>query len=124
MCFSKCPSGDSNPVTALKSCEIGSISPEIPHCALNATALVLVGLSTVVCKRRAVDVSPVKFLEAFAAHRTLRAETMISITLPTTQELLDDDEVDHPLSGSAAAAQYLDGRNTAPDLGRRIVYTT
>ena len=45
-------------------------------------------------------------------------------TLGAAQKLLDDDEVDYAVSGSAAAVHYLGGRNTVADLGRRIIYTT
>ncbi len=69
-------------------------------------------------------VSPEKLLEAFAAHRNLRADTMVSTTLPAAQAFLDDVEVDYALSGTTAAVHYLGGRNTVSDLGRRIVYTT
>lgn len=65
-----------------------------------------------------------KLLEAFAAHRNLRADTMVSTTLPAAQLFLDDVEVTYALSGSSAAVHYLGGRNAVSDLGRRIVYTT
>jgi hypothetical protein len=69
-------------------------------------------------------VSPAKLLDALAAQRNLRADTMISTTLPAAQEFLDNAEVDYALSGSTAAVRYLGGSNTVADLGRRIVYTT
>ena len=45
-------------------------------------------------------------------------------TLGAAQKLLDDDEVDYAVSGSAAAVHYLGGRNTVADLGWRIIHTT
>ena len=68
--------------------------------------------------------SPEKLLEAFAAHRNLRTDTIVSTTLPAAQAFLDNVEVDYALSSSSAAVHYLGGRNTVSDLGRRIVYTT
>ena len=69
-------------------------------------------------------VSPEKLLDAFAAHRNLRADTMRSTTLAAAQAFLDDVEVVYALGGSTAAVHYLGSRNTVADLGRRIVYTT
>ena len=69
-------------------------------------------------------VSPEKLLEAFAAHRNLRADTIDFTTLPAAQSFLDDVEVDYALSGSSTAVHYLGGRNTVADRGRRIVHTT
>ena len=69
-------------------------------------------------------VSPEKLLKAFAAHRKLRADTMVSPTLRAAQAFLDDVEVAYALSGSSAAVHYLGGRNSVSDLGRRIICTT
>jgi len=99
-----------------------SVAPSTTHQALGR--LVDIGAVRANPRRGYTVVSPQKLLEAFAAHRNLRADTIISTTLPAAQELLDDDEVDYALSGSTAAVHYLGGRNTVADLGRRIVYTT
>jgi hypothetical protein len=102
--------------------DAASIAPSTTHQALGR--LVDIGAVRPNSRRGYTVVSPEKLLEAFAAHRNLRADTMVSTTLPAAQELLDDDEVDYALSGSSAAVHYLGGRNTISDLGRRIVYTT
>ena len=99
-----------------------SIAPSTSYQALGR--LVDIGAVRPNSRRGYTVVSPEKLLEAFAAHRNLRADTMVSTTLPAAQELLDDDKVDYALSGSSAAVHYLGGRNTISDLGRRIVYTT
>jgi len=102
--------------------DAASIAPSTTHQALGR--LVDIGAVRPNSRRGYTVVSPEKLLEAFAAHRNLRADTMVSTTLPAAQELLDDEEVDYALSGSSAAVHYLGGRNTISDLGRRIVYTT
>lgn len=102
--------------------DAASVAPSTTHQALGR--LVDIGAVRANSRRGYTVVSPEKLLEAFAAHRNLRADTMVSTTLPAAQELLDDDEVDYALSGSTAAVHYLGGRNTVSDLGRRIVYTT
>lgn len=102
--------------------DAASVAPSTTHQALGR--LVDIGAVRPNSRRGYTVVSPEKLLEAFAAHRNLRADTMVSTTLSATQDLLDDDEVDYALSGSSAAVHYLGGRNTVSDLGRRIVYTT
>ena len=102
--------------------DAASVAPSTTHQALGR--LVDIGAVRPNSRRGYTVVSPEKLLESFAAHRNLRADTIVSTTLPAAQELLDDDEVDYALSGSTAAVHYLGGRNTVSDLGRRIVYTT
>ncbi|MBC7593592.1 MAG: hypothetical protein H7288_06600 [Kineosporiaceae bacterium] len=102
--------------------DAASVAPSTTHQALGR--LGDIGAVRPKPRRGYTVVSPEKLLEAFAAHRNLRADTMVSTTLPAAQELLDDDEVDYALSGSTAAVHYLGGRNTVADLGRRIVYTS
>lgn len=58
------------------------------------------------------------------SQRILRADTMVSTTLPAAQSFVDDIAVASALSGSSAEAHYLGGRNTIADLDRRIVSTT
>ena len=102
--------------------DAASVAPSTTHQALGR--LVDIGAIRPNSRRGYTVVSPQKLLEAFAAHRNLRADTMVSTTLPAAQELLNDDEIDYALSASSAAVHYLGGRNTVSDLGRRIVYTT
>jgi DNA-binding transcriptional regulator YhcF (GntR family) len=102
--------------------ETASIAPSTTYQALGR--LVDIGAVRPNARRGYTVVSPEKLLEAFAANRNLRADTIVSTTLPAAQELLDDDEVDYAISGSSAAVHYLGGRNTISDLGRRIVYIT
>ena len=102
--------------------DTASVAPSTTHQALGR--LVDIGAVRPNSRRGYTVVSPEKLLEAFAAHRNLRADTMVSTTLPAAQEFLDDIEVDYALSGSTAAVHYLGGRNTVADLGRRIIYTT
>jgi hypothetical protein len=102
--------------------DAASIAPSTTHQALGR--LVDIGAVRPNARRGYTVVSPEKLLEAFAAHRNLRADTMVCTTLPAAQALLDDEEVEYALSGSSAAVHYLGGRNTISDLGRRIVYTT
>lgn len=102
--------------------DASSVAPSTTHQALGR--LIDIGAVRANSRRGYTVVSPEKLLEAFAAHRNLRADTIVSTTFPAAQELLNDDEVDYALSGSSAAVHYLGGRNTVPDLGRRIVYTT
>jgi hypothetical protein len=99
-----------------------SVAPSTTHQALGR--LVDIGAVRPNSRRGYTVVSPDKLLEAFAAHRNLRADTMVSTTVSAAQAFLDDVEVDYALSGSTAAVHYLGGRNTVSDLGRRIVYTT
>jgi DNA-binding GntR family transcriptional regulator len=102
--------------------DAASVAPSTTHQALGR--LVDIGAVRANSRRGYTVVSPAKLLEAFAAHRNLRADTMVSTTLTAAQALLDDPEVDYALSGSTAAVHYLGGRNTVADLGRRVVYTT
>ena len=102
--------------------DAASVAPSTTHQALGR--LVDIGAIRPNSRRGYTVVSPEKLLEAFAAHRNLRADTMATTTLPAAQSLLDDVEVTYALSGSTAAVHYLGGRNTVADLGRRIVYTT
>ena len=102
--------------------DAGSVASSTTHQALGR--LVDIGAVRPNSRRGYTVVSPEKLLEAFAANRNLRADTMVSTTLSAAQELLDDVEVDYALSGSSAAVHYLGGRNTVADLGRRIIYTT
>jgi len=101
--------------------DAASVAPSTTHQALGR--LVDIGALRPNSRRGYTVVSPEKLLEAFAAHRNLRTDTMVSTTLPAAQELLDDDSLAYALSGSSAAVHYLGGRNTISDLGRRIVYT-
>ncbi len=102
--------------------DAASVAPSTTHQALGR--LLDIGAIRPNARRGFTVVSPEKLLEAFAAHRNLRADTMVSTTLPAAQEFLDDVEVHYALSGSTAAVHYLGGRNTIADLGRRIIYTT
>ena len=102
--------------------DAASVAASTTHQALGR--LVDIGAVRPNSRRGYTVVSPQKLLEAFAAHRNLRADTMVSTTVSTAQAFLDDAEVDYALSGSSAAVHYLGGRNTVADLGRRIVYTT
>ena len=102
--------------------DAASVAPSTTHQALGR--LVDIGAVRPNSRRGYTVVSPEKLLEAFAAHRNLRADTMVSTTLPAAQELLDDEQVNFALSGSTAAVHYLGGRNSVADLGRRIVYTS
>jgi hypothetical protein len=102
--------------------DASSVAPSTTHQALGR--LVDIGAARPNPRRGYTVVSPEKLLEAFAAHRNLRADTLVSTTLSAAQEFFDDVEVDYALSGSTAAVHYLGGRNTVSDLGRRIVYTT
>ena len=101
--------------------DAASVAPSTTHQALGR--LVDIGAVRPNSRRGYTVVSPEKLLEAFAAHRNLRADTMVSTSLQAAQSFLDDVEVDYALSGSSAAVHYLGGRNTVSDLGRRIVYT-
>jgi len=101
--------------------DAASVAPSTTHQALGR--LVDIGALRPNSRRGYTVVSPEKLLEAFAAHRNLRTDTMVSTTLPAAQELLDDDSLAYALSGSSAAVHYLGGRNTISDLGQRIVYT-
>lgn len=102
--------------------DAGSVAPSTTHQALGR--LVDIGAVRPNSRRGYTVVSPEKLLEALAAHRNLRADTMVSTTVSAAQGFLDDVEVDYALSGSSAAVHHLGGRNTVSDLGRRIVYTT
>jgi hypothetical protein len=102
--------------------DASSVAPSTTHQALGR--LVDIGAVRPNSRHGYTVVSPGKLLEAFAAHRNLRADTMVSTTVSAAQAFLDDVEVDYALSGSTAAVHYLDGRNTVSDLGRRIVCTT
>jgi hypothetical protein len=101
--------------------DAASVAPSTTHQALGR--LVDIGAIRANPRRGYTVVSPEKLLEAFAAHRNLRADIMVSTTLNAAQELLDNTKVDYALSGSTAAVHYIGGRNTIADLGRRIVYT-
>ena len=98
------------------------MAPSTTHQALGR--LVDIGAVRPNSRRGYTVVSTEKLLEAFAAHRNLRADTMVTTTLSAAQAFLNDVEVDYALSGSSAAVHYLGGQNTVSDLGRRIVYTT
>ena len=102
--------------------DASAVAPSTTHQALGR--LVDIGAVRPNSRRGYTVVAPEKLLEAFAAHRNLRADTIVSTTLPAAQKFLDNLEVDYALSGSTAAVHYLGGRNTVADLGRRIVYTT
>lgn len=102
--------------------DAASVAPSTTHQALGR--LVDIGAVRPNSRRGYTVVSPEKLLEAFAAHRNLRADTMVSTTLSAAQRFLDDVEVAYALSGASAAVHHLGGRNTVADLGRRIVYTT
>ena len=99
-----------------------SVAPSTTHQALGR--LVDIGTVRPNLRRGYAVVSPEKLLEAFAAHRNLRADAMVSTILSAAQQLVDDVEVTYALSGSSAAVHYLVGRNTVADLGRRIVHKT
>ena len=102
--------------------DAASVAPSTTHQALGR--LVDIGAVRPNSRRGYSVVSPEKLLEALAAHRNLRADTMVSTTLPAAQLFLDDVEVTYALSGSTAVVHHLGGHNTVADLGRRIVYTT
>lgn len=102
--------------------DASSVAPSTTHQSLGR--LLDIGAVRANARRGYAVVSPEKLLEALAAQRNLRVDTMVSTTLPAAQALLDDPEVDYAVSGSSAAVHYLGGRNTVADLGRRIVYTT
>ena len=102
--------------------DAASVAPSTTHQALGR--LVDIGAIRPNSRRGYTVVSPEKLLEAFAAHRNLRADTMVTTTLTAAQTLLDDDQITYALSGSSAAVHHLGGRNRVSDLGRRIVYTT
>lgn len=102
--------------------DASSVAPSTTHQSLGR--LLDIGAVRANARRGYAVVSPEKLLEALAAQRNLKADTMVSTTLPAAQALLDDPEVDYAVSGSSAAVHYLGGRNTVADLGRRIVYTT
>jgi len=102
--------------------DAASVAPSTTHQALGR--LIDIGALRANSPRGYTTVSPEKLLEALAAHRNLRADTMVSTTLRAAQEFLNDLDVDYALSGTSAAVHYLGGRNTVADLGRRIVYTT
>ena len=104
------------------SADAASVPPSTTHQALGR--LVDIGAVRPNARRGYTVVSPEKLLEAFAAHRNLRADTMVTTTLPAARSFLDDVDVTYALSGSSAAVHHLGGRNTVSDLGRRIVYTT
>ena len=101
--------------------DAASVAPSTTHQALGR--LIDIGAVRANQGHGYTVVSPEKLLEAFAAHRNLRADTMVSTTLPAAQAFFGDAEIDYALSGSASAVHYLGGRNTVADLGRRIVYT-
>lgn len=102
--------------------DTAAVAPSTTHQALGR--LVDIGAVRANTRRGYTVVSPEKLLEAFAAHRNLRADMMVSTTLLAAQAFLNDPAVDYALSGSTAAVHYLGGRNTIADLGRRVVYTT
>jgi len=101
--------------------DAASVAPSTTHQALGR--LIDIGAVRANQGRGYTVVSPEKLLEAFAAHRNLRADTMVSTTLPAAQAFFGDAEIGYALSGSASAVHHLGGRNTVADLGRRIVYT-
>jgi hypothetical protein len=70
-----------------------------------------------------VVVSVSKLLEAFAASRNIKTDTLASTNMEAAQELLKKGSFAYALGGTNAAVHYLGGRNTVSDLGRRIVYT-
>ncbi|SCX05199.1 helix-turn-helix domain-containing protein [Candidatus Aquiluna sp. UB-MaderosW2red] len=102
--------------------DAASVAPSTTHQALGR--LIDIGAVRANPLRGYTVVSPQKLIEALAAHRNLRADTVASTTLTAAQEFLDGTEVEYALSGSSAAVHYLGGRNTVADLGRRILYTT
>jgi hypothetical protein len=101
--------------------EAASAALSTSHQALGR--LVDIGAVRANPRRGYTVVSPGKLLHALAAHRNLRADTMVSTTILAAQAFLDGPEVDYALSGSTAAVNYLGGRNTVANPGRRIVYT-
>jgi len=68
-----------------------SVAPSTTHQALGR--LVDIGTVRPNSRRGYAVVSPEKLLEAFAAHRNLRADAMLSTILSAAHELLDDVEV-------------------------------
>jgi DNA-binding transcriptional regulator YhcF (GntR family) len=77
--------------------DAASVAPSTTHQALGR--LVDIGAVRPKSRRGYTVVSPEKLLEAFAAHRNQRADTIVSTTLSAAQELLDNVEVDYALSG-------------------------
>ena len=102
--------------------DAASVAPSTTYQALGR--IVDIGAVRPNSHRGYTVVSPEKLLEAFAAHRNLRADTVVSTTMSAAQAFLDDAAVDYALSGTSAAVHHLGDRNTVSDLGRRIVYTT
>ena len=72
--------------------EAASVAPSTTHQALGR--LVDIGAVRLNSRRGYTVISPEKLLEAFAAHRNLRADTMVATTVPAARKLLDDDDVD------------------------------
>ncbi|MEX2441388.1 MAG: helix-turn-helix domain-containing protein, partial [Pontimonas sp.] len=77
--------------------DAASVAPSTTHQALGR--LVDIGAVRPNSRRGYTVVSPEILLEAFAAHRNLRADTMVFTTLAAAQKLLDDYEVGYALSG-------------------------
>ncbi len=68
--------------------QAASVAPSTTHQALGR--LVDIGAVRANSRRGYTVVSPEKLLEALAAHRNLRNDTMVSTTLAAAQEFLDE----------------------------------
>lgn len=107
--------------TVSEIADAASVAPSTTYQALGR--LIDIGAIRVNATRGYAVVSPEKLLDALAAHRNLRADTMVSTTLDAAQAFLQDEAITYALSGANAAVQQLGGNNTVATLGRRIIYT-
>jgi DNA-binding transcriptional regulator YhcF (GntR family) len=102
--------------------EASKTSPDTTYLALGR--LLDIGALRANASSGFVVVSVSKMLEAFAASRNIKTDTLASTNLEAAQELLRKESFAYALGGTNAAVHYLGGRNTVSDLGRRIVYTS
>lgn len=101
--------------------EASRTSPDTTYLALGR--LIDIGAIRANASSGFAVVSVSKLVEAFAASRNLKADTIVSTTLDAAQEVLRDEDFPYVLGGTNAAVHYLGGNNTVSDLGRRIIYT-
>lgn len=101
--------------------EASRTSPDTTYLALGR--LIDIGAIRANASSGFAVVSVSKLVEAFAASRNLKADTIVSTTLDAAQEVLRDEGFPYVLGGTNAAVHYLGGNNTVSDLGRRIIYT-
>lgn len=102
--------------------EASRTSPDTTYLALGR--LLDIGAVRANASSGFVVVSVSKMLEAFAAGRNIKADTLASTTLEAAHELLRNETFSYALGGPNAAVHYLGGRNTVSDLGKRLVYTS